>query len=67
MAKSIDRVGVQDLAKSGFQLIDVLPPKQYRESHLPGAVNIPLSHLTAASTAELSEHRPTVVYCYDYQ
>ena len=33
--------------------------------HLPGAVNIPLKTLDAATTAGLDRGRPIVVYCWD--
>lgn len=47
------------------QLVDVLPEPEYVEAHLPGAVNIPLEHLSAETTGVLSSHRPVVVYCHD--
>lgn len=47
------------------QLVEVLPEEEYREAHLPGAVNIPLKLLDAGTTAGLDRTRPIVVYCWD--
>lgn len=44
----------------------MLPPAEYAEAHLPGAINIPLKQLDRHSTAGLDRRRPIVVYCYDY-
>jgi len=49
----------------GAQLVEVLPAAEYAEMHLPGAVNIPLKALDAATTAGLDRGRPIVVYCWD--
>lgn len=45
MPRVIDRDEVQRLMDHGAQLIDVLPKKEYAESHLPGAINISLQSL----------------------
>jgi rhodanese-related sulfurtransferase len=47
------------------QLVEVLPAEEYREAHLPGAVNIPLKTLDADTTAQLDKTRPVLVYCWD--
>jgi rhodanese-related sulfurtransferase len=54
------------LLDDGLQLVDVLPEREHREEHLPGAVNIPLKQLDAATTARLDKKNPVVVYCWDY-
>jgi rhodanese-related sulfurtransferase len=53
------------LERSGAQLVEVLPEAEYREEHLPGAVNIPLRTLTAETVRQLDPARPVVVYCWD--
>lgn len=58
---------VQRLVKAGAQLVDVMPAKEYGESHLPGAINLPLTKLDAESTGRLDRDRPIVVYCFDTQ
>jgi rhodanese-related sulfurtransferase len=37
---------LQELLSRGAQLVEVLPEDEYREEHLPGAINIPLSSWT---------------------
>ncbi len=47
------------------QLIEVLPPDEYEEEHLPRAINIPLKSLNREAVASLDPSSPTVVYCWD--
>jgi rhodanese-related sulfurtransferase len=47
------------------QLVEVLPEAEYAEEHLPGAINIPLKTLDAASAAQLDKTKAVVVYCWD--
>jgi rhodanese-related sulfurtransferase len=65
MAGRIDLDGMRELLARGAQLVEVLPRAEYREEHLPGAVNIPLKELDDASTAGLDRARPVIVYCWD--
>ena len=67
MTEPIDREGVQALLEQGAQLVEVLPEDEYAYEHLPGAINIPLKTLDAASVAALDCDRPVIAYCYDYQ
>ena len=66
MPTGVDRRTVQELVAAGAQLVEVLPPEEYGEEHLPGAVSIPLKRLDAETTAELDRGNPVVVYCWDY-
>jgi rhodanese-related sulfurtransferase len=66
MAERIDNTGLRALLDSGAQLVEALPEEDYRELHLPGAVNIPLKELDADTTARLDKSNPVVVYCWDY-
>lgn len=66
MVSKIDRQQVLRLIEAeGAQVVDVLPPREYFESHIPGAVSIPLKQLTANTVSVLSQDRPVVVYCHD--
>jgi len=67
MPTQIGRDEVRRLLDAGAQLVDVMPPKEYRKAHLPGAVNIPLTCLDRETTASLRRERPVVVYCFDSQ
>jgi rhodanese-related sulfurtransferase len=65
MATLIDRHRVQELVGKGAQLVEVLPPNEYAEDHLPGAISIPLSHVNQQSASSLDSNRPVIVYCWD--
>jgi len=65
MPRGIDREGLRRLVDAGAQLIEVLPANEYREDHLPGAVNLPLRRLEQQATTLLDRHRAIVVYCWD--
>jgi rhodanese-related sulfurtransferase len=65
MAQRIDNARVRELLEAGAQLVEVLPEDEYREEHLPGAINVPLKKLDAATTADLDRRKAVVVYCWD--
>ena len=67
MPTSIDRDQVQRLVAEGAQVVDVLPPDEHAESHLPGALNLPLPTLDRRRAARLAKTRPVIVYCHDTQ
>jgi len=68
MPTSIDRQEVQRLlTEERAQLVEVLPPAEYEDEHLPGAINIPLKELDRETTRLLDHGRPVIVYCYDDQ
>jgi rhodanese-related sulfurtransferase len=49
---------LRDLLADGAQLVEVLPPAEYDELHLPGAINIPLKTLTRTAPLPLTAARP---------
>jgi rhodanese-related sulfurtransferase len=65
MPHSIRYPELQRLLGAGAQLVEVLPQDEYREEHLPGAINIPLKKLDADTTADLDKRKAIVVYCWD--
>ncbi len=66
MPSEIDAQQVQKLLDGrGAQLVEVLPPREYEEEHLPGAVNIPLKSFTPENLSQLDRDRPVIVYCWD--
>ncbi len=67
MPAPIDRDRVQALLAQGARLVEVLPEDEYAYEHLPGAINLPLKTLDAASVSALDRDRPVIAYCYDYQ
>jgi rhodanese-related sulfurtransferase len=60
------RDGVRKLLEEGAQLVDVLPAEEYGESHLPGAINIPLKELNRETAEQLRRDKPVITYCHDY-
>jgi len=65
MPADATRADVQRLFTEGAQLVEVLPPAEYEEAHLPGAINLPLKELTRQAARRLDRARPVIVYCYD--
>ena len=65
MPRAADLDEVRRLLDKGAQLVEVLPPAEYAEEHLPGAINIPLKQLDRDSADQLDRSRPIIVYCYD--
>ena len=67
MPTAITRDEVRDLLAHGAQLVDVLAAEEYAEEHLPGAINLFIKTLDAASTRQLRRDRAVIVYCHDLQ
>jgi rhodanese-related sulfurtransferase len=67
MPTDINRNDVQSLVANGAQLVEVLPPDEYNDAHLPGAVNIHLRKLDAHTVQQLDQTRPIITYCHDFQ
>ena len=65
MPTEIDRTEVQKLIDRGAQVVEVLPPDEYEEDHLPGAISLPLRRLEAEAVRILDRTRPVIVYCWD--
>jgi rhodanese-related sulfurtransferase len=65
MPRQIDLEGLRRLMDRGAQVVDVLPPREYGEDHIPGAVNLPLRRIETEATQVLDSDRPIVVYCAD--
>ncbi|MEX2556510.1 MAG: rhodanese-like domain-containing protein [Actinomycetota bacterium] len=63
--EEIDRGRVRRLVADGAQLVEALPPKEFAEDHLPGAINLPLAKLETQARKVLDPRRPVVVYCWD--
>ncbi len=46
-----------------FVLVDVLDEPYYRQSHLPGAINLPLESVGAAEEVLPDKSAEVIVYC----
>jgi rhodanese-related sulfurtransferase len=67
MPKAIDLTELARLLDAGAQLVDVLSRKEFADSHLPGATNIPLPELDEMAVASLDREASVVAYCFDYE
>jgi rhodanese-related sulfurtransferase len=65
MPSEIDRNQLQRLVERGAQLVEVLPPDEYEEDHLPGAISLPLRRLETEAVSLLDRTRAVIVYCWD--
>lgn len=66
MPEHIERERVAELVRAGAQLVEVLPPAEYDDEHLPGAINIPLGQIDRETAQHLDRGRPVIVYCWDF-
>src|ERR1041385_636895 len=63
MPIEIRRKDLKTLVDKGrAQLIDVLPPSEYKKQHLPRALNIPLDNMNAKTTQSLEKEDAIIVY-----
>lgn len=64
---SIPAVRAKQLIDQGAVVVDVRGPKTYGESHIPGAISVPLSALETAIPRSLADAKTkaVVVYCGD--
>ncbi|MFN2504930.1 MAG: rhodanese-like domain-containing protein [Acidimicrobiales bacterium] len=65
MPTEIDRHEVQRLVAAGAQLVDVMPKAEWEESHIVGAVHVPLKKLVELAPERLDSSRGVITYCYD--
>jgi rhodanese-related sulfurtransferase len=65
MPREIERAEVRRLLDQGAQLVEVLPAQEFKEDHLPGAINVPLRHIDGDGVGGLDKDRPVIVYCWD--
>jgi rhodanese-related sulfurtransferase len=66
----VHEIGTEEarrLQDEGAQFVDVLGTSEFQDSHLPGAIHIPLRKLDEQAPQRLDAGHPVVVYCFDYQ
>lgn len=49
-----------------FKLVEVLSEENYKEGHIPGAVNLPMDQLEKSAKKYLKKTDTIVVYCASY-
>ena len=67
MPKMIELEDVRRLIDAGAQVVDVLSRKEYEDSHIPGAIHMPLTELDERSAASLARDRAVIAYCFDHE
>ena len=56
--------GVNEFKKTpGAVLVDVRDPKDFKEGHIPGSINIPESEISGVETVIPDKNTPVFVYC----
>jgi rhodanese-related sulfurtransferase len=65
MVEDISREELKEKMGRGedFVLLEVLPEKSYRQSHLPGAINLPPGQTDQAEELIPHKEAEVVVYC----
>lgn len=61
----VTHIEVLALIGTGAQILDVLPPHEYRSAHIRGALHLPLSRLWREARTAVALERPIVTYCRD--
>ena len=49
-----------------FKLVEVLANEEYKEGHIPGAINLPLNELENGARQKFKKTEKIVVYCESY-
>lgn len=66
MPKTIDREELKEKIDRGdhFRLIEVLSEEEYRSTHLPGAIHLPVDRIREEASELLPDEEDTIViYC----
>ncbi len=50
------------IREEAAQLVEVLPPPEYEDEHIEGAMSIPLKGLDRDAKERLDRDRPVIVY-----
>lgn len=61
--KDISQTEFMDMAKSSLIVLDVRTPDEFKEGHVPGAINLPLGNLPEQFTSLGNKEQKIVVYC----
>jgi rhodanese-related sulfurtransferase len=63
---TLDQLSARIAANPDLVLVEALPEKYFRHSHLPGAINVPHTEVDALAGALLPDkYAEIVVYCAD--
>ncbi|TXT64876.1 MAG: putative rhodanese-like protein [Promethearchaeota archaeon] len=62
----IEKVIQMRINKQDFKLVEVLDEEQFKEGHIPQAINIPENQLEQKAETVLDKNDLIVVYCASY-
>ena len=65
MTIRVDALEAKRLIEDGIRVIDVLPPSEFDEQHLPGAENLPLQQFEPSQVEAYEPSAALLVYCFD--
>jgi rhodanese-related sulfurtransferase len=65
LPKEIDQETLQTLVRRGAQLLEALPAEEYRQVHIAGAKNLPLSMISRSTADRFQWDKPVIVYSRD--
>jgi rhodanese-related sulfurtransferase len=66
-AGALTREAMRERLNAGALLVDVLPRVAYAESHIPGALNLPIAEIPTRARRLLPDlSREIIVYCGGY-
>lgn len=61
--KPIETLLDEIAAENKVVFVDTREPAEFREGHIPGAINLPLRHINAETAAALSDADSVIAYC----
>ncbi len=66
---SVPSISIKELKQKmdkgeNFILIDARTEEEYKQSHIQGAISIPLPQINKKTTAKFSKNSEIIVYCY---
>jgi rhodanese-related sulfurtransferase len=64
-AREIEREEIKHLMHEGAQVLDALPPDDYKRQHIAGAINVPIERFSPELLGDLDPEKPTITYCAD--
>jgi len=63
---SLDQLFEMITNNQKFKLVEVLDKEDFKQGHIPGAINIPLDDLKSLSNKFLKKNDTIVTYCANY-
>lgn len=58
-----DLAKAREAVKKGAVIVDVRTPKEFKENHISGAINVPIEDIMKGNVQRLPRDKEIVVYC----